>query len=324
MMGEQTDTKVIVISGNHDSQTLIDTGNIILDSNQFFFQTKLDPTFHKNIISLKVKGKNIFIKTLPYFRNFELYQFNKEHGVDDIEDTSCIQKYLEDQSYLKDGDINLFMGHHGFGEFSGSGSEQAISLSGLSSIPIDWIAHHDYCALGHIHKYQNLTKDHRVSYCGSPYQMRFSESQKKYLNLITFEKNKTQISKIEIDLYRKLVQVKTDLTNYQHDIETALRGTQSILPPFVEVLIKMDSPSSNLADEIRKICTDNNSLLLSFSPIFLSSDTQDEKESISLKKLDMVQMLGEFHKQKFNDQDISDELLVKFHQMMDTISHEDQ
>lgn len=321
---ENLDLKVVIISGNHDSQTLIQTGSIILDPNQFIFKTKLEKKFSENIVTLKIKNRNVHIKTLPYFRNYELYEFNKENGIDDIQDTQSIESYLKDNSYSQSEDINLFMGHHGFGEFAGSGSEQAISLSGLSSVPIDWIRDFDYCALGHIHKYQNLTKDHKISYCGSPYQMRFSESNKKYVNLIEFkETNVAEISKVQIDLARELIQIKTDLKNYEKDIKEKIEKSTSKLAPFIEVLIKMDEPSSNLADEIRTLCNNQGATLLSFSPIFKHAlNDESEETEVSLKKLNMVEMLDEFHKQKFDNQPIQDDLIVKFNELMESINNE--
>lgn len=321
----------VIISGNHDSQGLINAPQALIEDKKIILRSRIDSDLEKNIIKLNIKGQEVWIKSMPYFRNYELIKFAQEHSLFEEEKpredvfTSALDKFLE---YWPEGEpgAKILLSHHVFGNYSLTGSEHFIGLTGIESIPMGMIhGRFDYAALGHIHKYQSLgTEDvagAQAYYTGSPIQMRFSESPQKHINLLELKENPQgqaiTTSKVDIPIFRELIQIKTNSKNFQSDIEKRLESPKGELEPFVEVQMDMLESASGLADAVKEICDKNAATLLSFLPNIKNTNYEEETKT-DLNELNIIQLFKRFYGEKFPEaQELPSYLLQHFKTLME-------
>ncbi len=296
----------VVISGNHDSQGLIAAPKNLLKDNKTHLFPRLEVELEKNICKLNIKGSELWIKCLPYFRNYELIKLASELDMFDEEMAreevfkETLKHFL---NYWPEGATSnkILLSHHVFGDYAATGSEHFIGLSGIESISTEWLKDNtDYAALGHIHKYQTLCQTPPSIYTGSPIQMRFSESKQKHISLITLEQGELSYEKVEIPVFRELVQVKTNSQNFEIDIEKKLKTIQGELLPYVEVQMEMLESRVGMVDIVKELCSKLNCELLSFLPIMKEKDSV-ETEAIGANELNVVELFKRFYTEKYPD-----------------------
>ncbi len=299
-LGVQT----VVISGNHDSQGLIAAPKNLLKDIKTHLFPRLETDLEKNICHLKINGNDLWIKSLPYFRNYELIKLASELEMFDEELVreevfkNTLKRFFEywPQEATKN---KMLLSHHVFGDYAATGSEHFIGLSGIESVSIDWLrGNTDYAALGHIHKYQALSQEPPAIYTGSPLQMRFSESKQKHISTMIFDEGLASHEKVEIPVFRELVQVKTNSQTYESDIEKKLKNVQGELLPYVEVQMEMLESRTGMVDLVKELCTKLDCELLSFLPILKENDSI-EPESIGANELNVVELFKRFYKEKY-------------------------
>ena len=296
----------VVISGNHDSQGLIAAPKNLLKDNKTHLFPRLEVELEKNICKLNIKESELWIKCLPYFRNYELIKLASE--LDMFDEEMAREEVFKDTlkhflNYWPEGakSNKILLSHHVFGDYAATGSEHFIGLSGIESISTEWLKDNtDYAALGHIHKYQTLCQTPPSIYTGSPIQMRFSESKQKHISLIALDQGELSYEKVEIPVFRELVQVKTNSQNFEIDIEKKLKTIQGELLPYVEVQMEMLESRVGMVDIVKELCSKLNCELLSFLPIMKEKDSV-ETEAIGANELNVVELFKRFYTEKYPD-----------------------
>lgn len=302
-VSKETFTQTLIIAGNHDSGLLLEAPSKILSHHRVKVWGKLsiNPEDHW------IKIGAIEICALPFFRSYELLP----NGEGDI--LEALKKYLVKE---KTGP-QLLMLHHLAENFDEAGSEQVISLSGVNSIPKELLSTFDYVALGHIHKPQMITS--KIYYSGSPIQMRFSESNKKSVQILNLEKDVIENQRKEIPIFRELISIKTDAASYKEDLEKLEMRTE--LTPMVEVQIKLNAPQIGLIDEIKSIVDKKKMELLSFMPLYPDNDKRNMR-STKLFELSTEDIFKEFYSTKFPDsKEVPDDLFSDFRELLEKVKY---
>src|SRR5690606_1993001 len=207
----ELEVQVFIIGGNHDSAMLLEAALPFYQDKSITVDGKLKDDYTKHLHEYQIGTEKFVIQSLPYFRNFEIFEWIKkyspaktdiEHRGEAIE--AVLNQFFDlSQNYKMP---RILASHHLFGHFMEAGSEQSLSLSGLDSIALKLLENKfDYVALGHIHKPQILKKDNPiVYYSGSPIPMRFSEKEKKLVSIIDIIDGKLTHKTHEIPCFRKL------------------------------------------------------------------------------------------------------------------------
>jgi len=272
--------KIIIISGNHDSGHFLEAPLSFLSRQKIHVSGQIyhDHLCYKNRLDFKISQKNIRIGCFPFFRAYDFIK--KNDALDEMPPEKLLLKNLKEWLNLVKGDHkgpSLLIGHHLFGRFFASGSEQTVTLSGLESLGLELFSDWDVLALGHIHKKQILRKEKPfAAYCGSPLAMRFSESNQKHVFFYQFDDqglSKTQ--QIEIPCQRYLKRITITPKNYKSvssDLAKEMTSTQ--LPPFLELKIKMEASESIVVDEIVQYFAQKQQTVLNM--IVDYGDEQDE------------------------------------------------
>lgn len=313
--------KVFIIGGNHDSALLLEAALPFYQDKSIEVAGKLKEKFEDHLHEYDINGERFLIQSLPYFRNFEIYEWIKKYlatKTDLSERAESIQTILDKFFSIKVKETlpKILCSHHLFGSFMEAGSEQSLNLSGLDSIPLKLLeGRFDYVALGHIHKPQILKKENPfVQYSGSPIPMRFSEKEKKIVNIIEINKSKLDIKSVEIPVFRKLVQIVTNLTDWKAEID---KVESFELETFIEIIIKLNEPVAGLVDEVKDYTQKKGHKLLSYFPNYLDQKKEEEKEldRQKINELSPLDLFKLYYKEKFPDSlqnDITDKTLEDF------------
>ncbi len=166
-----TGTRVVLISGNHDSARRLGFGGRP-------DRRRGHPPAHRpgrcaRPVLLEDGHGPVAVYGLPYL---EPDAVRAELGCDERSHTAVLSAAMARvrQDLAGRPDARSVVLAHAFvtgGE--PSDSERDISVGGVGSVPVSTFAGVDYAALGHLHGAQRLTD--RVRYCGSPLAYSFSE-----------------------------------------------------------------------------------------------------------------------------------------------------
>lgn len=322
-LSELKDFETVVITGNHDSASMFKATKLLLESHRCYVYHELSTELSELEHYYSKNGQTIGIKLLPYFRNFELQNHLIENNNGDEENIKpFFQSFFS--SWSQESNYKILMAHHVFGAYELSGSEHAIFLSGVDHFPLDWVkAHFDYIALGHIHKKQVLSEEPPIIYTGSPIPYRFSESNQKYMSLITVDENGAKNDFIEIPTFNKLIQVKTNDKDLKHALSMLkLQASTSDAHILLEVFIDLDEPKSGLVDEIRASIKDENIELISFIPNFEQREEKSVKYN-DVRSLNLTDLFEKYYFDKYSNENPSEELKQTFITLLNEVKSED-
>ncbi|MFP5458204.1 MAG: exonuclease SbcCD subunit D [Bacteriovoracia bacterium] len=259
----ETNCELWVIGGNHDSGHLLDAPQGLIDSKRvhLFGTLRSDPSEHW--VRLPMAQGYISLCLLPYFRQHDLSPWKSGADLAEI-----LKNFFQQDDQ---GVGRMLMAHHLFGISEAAGSEQALALSGLESIPLEWLEGFDYVALGHIHKPQTLKK-HKplVRYCGSPLPMRFSETAPKGVELIEWTEQGMTHTTLPLPVIRPLHAVSVSPEDWQKTL-SALPKAQ--LPAALEITLKLQAPVPGLIESIRNWGEEQGLEILSVIPHFAQEET---------------------------------------------------
>lgn len=322
----QLETHTFIISGNHDSGALLDASKEILTKLKVNISGQLNMNIEEHIFHLD----EVSIITLPYFRNHELYNLGRSFGLAPDEEgyfTKTLEIFLEKTSKsIPSTKKKILIGHHLFGMFSAAGSESAIALSGIESIPLSILENKfDYVALGHIHKPQIIKKENPIAYySGSPIAMRFSEKENKTVSIITIIKDKLSHQVQPIPNFRILKSYETN----EKDLEQVYKDIDALIPPYelknlIEINLKLKTPKNGLIDQIRSQINHDRNELLTINTYFEDDESMQENELLLKVKnnLDLKEMFGIFYQHKFKDEMVPLELMNDFIELSNKVNN---
>lgn len=229
----------IVISGNHETPKLRETGNIFkifehLDHVYPIYNNKYET------IPFEIKGKKILIHAVPHCQT-------KEGFLDNL------KKVKPDSSV----DFNVFMAHGavtGIKEFKMNEFNELFIPTGPLSKDFDYIA------LGHYHNYTEIVEN--AFYSGSPERLTFAEVEGKKGCIEIEPGSKTRYKFIEIDTRPMIDTAPTNCSNL--NIEEITRNIREIIQkiePHNKIFrITLENIPSHIYrgidfNQIRKLCS---------------------------------------------------------------------
>ncbi len=291
---DQTKTQLWIIGGNHDSASLLDAPASLLDSKRIHLFGGLKETPQEHWVKIPYQNSHIDLCLLPYFRQYELMKWSERvSGENESEHLIHQLIHLPTQ-----GVARFFMGHHLFGFSEAAGSEQAISLSGMDSIPLSWFSGFEYVALGHIHKPQILSKKTPAAiYSGSPIPMRFSETKPKSV-IIGEWKGELHYQEKAIPQRRQFLSLSITPSHWREKI---LEQKSEWLT--LELRLKLQAPVTGLMDDIRSFCAQEGVELLNIITEFEQTEIEDQKDHWSeLLDLTPEELFEQFYLHKYSQE----------------------
>ncbi len=177
--------KVLIISGNHDSNERLSFGNRLLDNSGIYISPVFDGTVKKVVLNDEYGKINFYL--LPFIKPISVKPFYPEAEIKTYNDAI---KVVLDNINLNKEERNVLIAHQ-FVSGATTSESETFSVGGLDNISLDLFNDYDYVALGHIHMPQDMGKSKKVRYCGTPLKYSFSEvAQKKSITFINFKEKK--------------------------------------------------------------------------------------------------------------------------------------
>jgi exonuclease SbcD len=271
---------IFAIGGNHDNGALLESPRPFLNPDFFKIVGTMDHEEYRNYGLVTKEG--VLLCGLPFFRPRDLFRLEipQAPSFDSLQEDLLyrLQWWLENlkKSFNCPDAPSILIGHHLFGSFQVSGSELGVGLSGLETLPLSYFSDWDILALGHIHKPQCVKKEGPSAYySGSPYPLRFSESNEKKMLLYTWQESEGwSIEWQDIPIIRPLLRLKgteSELIQMAKDLTP-----QGVLSPFVEITLNEADLSPAKIEELRTHFLEFNFEVIN---IFSKSELRFEKES---------------------------------------------
>ena len=344
---EQTNAKLYIISGNHDSGSFLEAPDSLLKNQERVFISgvfKADAPIEQFQHYIKNShGDEVVISMLPYFRSFDLIELARIHQASPSKEDKHHQEeeklilegldlffeklHKQIENYSDQGPMHILMAHHLFGNFQEAGSELGLYLSGLDSIPNSLLENRfDYVALGHIHKAQVIkSQNPLIRYCGSPIPFRFSENTNKSIFVVETGKKHDHynVYQHDVPVFRELLSIKTDDQNYLSDLEAFVSKqalNENKLPALAEVHCKIQAPVSGLRDILREAAHQKGVQLLNVQTHFPEQEESEDSRPDANQHYSTEELFELFYAQKFPEtpevpKDLKNQFQVLLEQM---------
>ncbi len=199
--------KILIISGNHDSNTRLSFGTKFFEKQNIFFCTNPEDSVNPVIIKGSDFSKNpqdvIYFYQLPFLTSGSLFSSDKNQRLTTQEELiNEAIKRITSHHFGNDNTKELPMGlnAHLFTLGSVASESERIFIGNAELVNKKVFEDFSYVALGHLHKKQKVSD--KIFYAGSPLAYSFDEanSQKSFLDIqIDFSK-KTSLNIEEIEI----------------------------------------------------------------------------------------------------------------------------
>lgn len=219
----ESGTKSILITGNHDSPNFFKSLKEVLRYINVYAFDRVSAV--KNLVLPLEIGRDENREKITFFA---LPYLNPNIPTDireTFENENRTLKYIDFVVHLlsrgktesdNTGYPSILLSHIAISEAKLGGTEKEISVRSEFCIPHKRIPSFLYCALGHIHKHQELSDTKRIYYSGTLYQIDFGEEKDEEKGFYFFTVKNGKIDKepefIKVPLKRKMKTYRFDLS----------------------------------------------------------------------------------------------------------------
>lgn len=289
---QQTECRVVIVGGNHDSGSVLDAPKHLLES----LKIHVVGSMPSDTAQCVLEFPEFTLCALPFLRERDVRQGSSGQQYDEIAEEirqgiqRRYQEALECARKLPDSKKKPVMAtaHLTAIGCSLSGSERDIHIGNLGAVSGGCFQGFDYVALGHIHRPQRLGSSENFRYSGSPLPMNFDETQyAKQIVQIEIEGLELKIRTVDLPCFRPLLSFKGEKNQWK----AFLKANQSVehLPAWIELILlgepassetqsAMKAEAKDFGMKVLKVLSSTVEILNSESPEFLSLEELDPKE----------------------------------------------
>ncbi len=201
----ETDAKVFMISGNHDSAERIAYGMEAFKRQCIY----ISPVFEGEVSKVELMDEygKVNVYLLPFIKPAHVKRYFDEEIETYTDAISCVLKSLD----INTDERNIILSHQFVTGAERRDSEE-VTVGGLDNVEGYVFDPFDYVALGHIHKNQSIVR-HTMRYSGTPLKYSASEvnDTKSVVCVEMKEKGNVNIREIPLVPMRDYVDIKGNL-----------------------------------------------------------------------------------------------------------------
>lgn len=296
-------TQLIIVSGNHDSVSVLNENKNLLSVLNVSVLAGLSKDLNEHIITVKDKLDNqALICALPFLRATDVMLSEAGTSADHKQMTlqQGIASTYEDIFQLaeqKKKNINaintmpvIATGHLTTVGCSVSDSVRDIYIGTLTAFPASLFPKFDYIALGHLHRAQKVQKSEHIRYSGSPIALSFDEAKHQKRIIIAEFNHDAQLTTREIDIptFQKMIVLKGPMAKIKEQLDELIENEE---PIWVEVKIEESFFRSDVQSELNDLVVDTNVEVLKISSPKIDENSQLNSELIeTLEELKPVEL----------------------------------
>ncbi len=231
-------TKIFVISGNHDSAERIAFGSRLMEASGVY----MCPVYagETRPVTLFDQYGKCLIYMLPFVKPANVRRFFPDAVIENYTDAICV---AVKNMNIDEKKRNVIIAHQFVTGAERTESED-VSVGGLDNVDASAFFGFDYVALGHIHRPQNCEEN--IRYCGTPLKYSFSEAgQDKSVTVITLgAKGDIKIDTIPLLPMR-------DMLSIYGSYEEIMRGVKT--DAYVRVTLTDEEEIPDALVELRRV-----------------------------------------------------------------------
>lgn len=297
------EVQVVVIAGNHDSPSFLNSPKGILKRLNTDVICSISQNIEDEVLLLKNKENEplAVICAVPYLRDRDVrlveagesFETKNQKLIAGIRDH--YERVLEQGKELQKatGEIPLIgMGHlfTAGGKVTEGDGVRDLYIGNLAQVGSDlFLESYNYVALGHLHVAQKVGKSPFVRYSGSPIPMGFGEAkQKKIIIQIDFVGVEPTVKEVEVPRFQELQSVTGTLAEITSALQM-MKMNQSNC--WVEVEYNGEDLAPNLKREVEEAIVDSDISILKIKNSRLINNMMPSSDNIeSLDKLDVYEV----------------------------------
>ena len=253
--------QVVIISGNHDSPSLLNAPAGILKALNIHVVGRLSADTENEIISLKHSNgqPSLIVAAVPYPRDRDLRESMAGESPEEKEQklVQAIIGHYEEAGLAaekKRAALSSPVPIVGMGHLFAAGGALAegdgvrnLYVGALGRVPIEaFPACFDYLALGHLHQPQLVGGDPTRRYCGSPLAHSFAEAGKsKSVCLIDMRNSTVEVELLPVPVFQRLEHLEGDWPR----IEAGLRR---LLEDKAEAWLEIEYTGENIVGDLQE------------------------------------------------------------------------
>lgn len=248
---------VVIVSGNHDSPTLLEAPKEILENFGVHVIGGAESP-EDEVIELKDKAGNLegVVCAVPFLRERDILRLKDDSTLSRAEEIQLavenhyksVVKAAIDRMGAKR--VPLIATGHLFTVGSPKGEDvNELYIGATGAVPVNiFPSEIDYLALGHIHRAYSIGGDKTRNYCGAPIPLTFEEANlEKLVRLVDFEPDEIKVADIQVPKFDRLVSVQGSQTEISTKLKELSGQDEKIL---VEVIHTGKANAINLTGEV--------------------------------------------------------------------------
>ena len=248
---------VVIVSGNHDSPTLLEAPKEILAS--LGVQVIGGAENPENeVIELKDSSGKLegVVCAVPFLRERDILRLKDDSTLSRSEEIqlavenhykNVVKKAIDKMGAKR---VPLIATGHLFTVGSPKGEDvNELYIGATGAVPVSiFPSEIDYLALGHIHRAYSISGDKTRNYSGAPISFTFEEANlEKLVRLVDFEPDEIKVTDIPVPKFDKLVSVQGSQTEITAKLKELIAQDKKIL---VEVIHTGKTDAINLTGEV--------------------------------------------------------------------------
>ena len=248
---------VVIVSGNHDSPTLLEAPKGILENFGVHVIGGAESP-EDEVIELKDKAGNLegVVCAVPFLRERDILRLKDDSTLSRAEEIQLavenhyksVVKAAIDRMGAKR--VPLIATGHLFTVGSPKGEDvNELYIGATGAVPVNiFPSEIDYLALGHIHRAYSIGGDKTRNYCGAPIPLTFEEANlEKLVRLVDFEPDEIKVADIQVPKFDRSVSVQGSQTEISTKLKELSGQDEKIL---VEVIHTGKANAINLTGEV--------------------------------------------------------------------------
>ena len=248
---------VVIVSGNHDSPTLLEAPKGILENFGVHVIGGAESP-EDEVIELKDKAGNLegVVCAVPFLRERDILRLKDDSTLSRAEEIQLavenhyksVVKAAIDRMGAKR--VPLIATGHLFTVGSPKGEDvNELYIGATGAVPVNiFPPGSENLALGHIHRAYSIGGDKTRNYCGAPIPLTFEEANlEKLVRLVDFEPDEIKVADIQVPKFDRLVSVQGSQTEISTKLKELAGQDEKIL---VEVIHTGKANAINLTGEV--------------------------------------------------------------------------
>ena len=248
---------VVIVSGNHDSPTLLEAPKEILENFGVHVIGGAESP-EDEVIELKDKAGNLegVVCAVPFLRERDILRLKDDSTLSRAEEIQLavenhyksVVKAAIDRMGAKR--VPLIATGHLFTVGSPKGEDvNELYIGATGAVPVNiFPSEIDYLVFGHIHRAYSIGGDKTRNYCGAPIPLTFEEANlEKLVRLVDFEPDEIKVADIQVPKFDRLVSVQGSQTEISTKLKELAGQDEKIL---VEVIHTGKANAINLTGEV--------------------------------------------------------------------------